>query len=58
MKIKLELNDRDYSFLNMFDRLRRLDANVTWDDVVETGLIKMLMDVNEDGKEDNSRSAC
>lgn len=58
MKIKLELNDRDYSFLNMFDRLRRLDANVTWDDVVETGLIKMLMDVNEDGKEDDSRSAC
>ncbi len=58
MKIKLELNDRDYSFLDMFDRLRRLDANVTWDDVVETGLIKMLMDVNEDGKEDDSRSAC
>ncbi len=58
MKIKLELNDRDYSFLNMFDRLRRLDANVTWDDVVETGLIKMLMDVSEDGKENDSRSAC
>lgn len=57
MKIKLELNDRDYSFLNMFDRLRRLDANVTWDDVVETGLIKMLMDVNEDGKENDSRFA-
>lgn len=54
MKIKLELNDRDYSFLNMFDMLKRLDANVTWDDVVETGLIKMLMDVSEDGKENDS----
>lgn len=54
MKIKLELNDRDYQMLNMFDRLRRIDKDVTWDDVVEVGLMKMLMDVKEDEKDNDS----
>lgn len=48
MKIEVEFNERDYTFLNMFNAVKKYNSDVTWNDVIETGLLKMLMDVRTD----------
>ena len=50
MKVEIDIgNPNDYGFLNEFTRLKRLKPDITWDDIIWTGILKYNEMEGEDG---------
>lgn len=50
MKVEIDIgNPNDYGFLNEFTRLKRLKPDLTWDDIIWTGILKYNEMEGEDG---------
>ena len=51
MKVEIDIgNPNDYGFLNEFTRLKRLKPDITWDDIIWTGILKYNEMEGEDGE--------
>ena len=54
MKVEIDIgNPNDYGFLNEFTRLKRLKPDLTWDDIIWTGILEYMNEMEgEDGEAD------
>ena len=50
MKVEIDIgNPNDYEFLNEFTRLKRLKPDLTWDDIIWTGILEYMNEIEGEG---------